>query len=145
MTDLLIVGGSQDEEQALRSALGTVLPDGSVTPWKAAVKSLQDTATLIAAENPSVVAIGSALEDRALDLARHLERTDPLITTILLAEPDLTTLKAAIEVGVREVIAPGATRARPPTRCVARSKRAPPDGPPMTGRWSTDWGGASSP
>jgi pilus assembly protein CpaE len=110
MTDLLIVGGSQDEEQALRSALGTVLPDGSAAPWPATIKSLQDTAELIAADSPSVVAIGSALDDRALDLARHLERTDPLITTILLAEPDLTTLKAAIEVGVREVIAPGATQ-----------------------------------
>ena len=109
MTDLLVVGGSEEETQALKSALGTVLPDGSVTPWKMAVGELAETATRIAAENPSVVAIGSMLEGKALDLAKHLERTDPLITTILLAEPDLATLKAAIEVGVREVIAPGAT------------------------------------
>lgn len=109
MTDLILVGAPGPEKETLRSAFATVIKGGELKVWDEAVRNPEASAARIAKEGPPLVVIGSNLKtETAIDLARALEKADPLITIMLIADPDLDTLKSALEVGIREVLDPKA-------------------------------------
>jgi pilus assembly protein CpaE len=105
MSDLVIVGATDREAALLESSLSTVLAKGTAKRWNLDGKSGAGAAEDIAATAPAVVAIGSALDsDAAIALAKAIERADPLISTMLIAKPDVTILRRAMEAGVREIV-----------------------------------------
>jgi pilus assembly protein CpaE len=110
MTDLILFGVADPEEKTLRSAFATVIKGGDLKVLNGEVSSPEVSAARIAEGGAPLVAIGSKLKiDTAIELARALEQADPLITTMLIADPDLDTLKRALEVGIREVLDPKAS------------------------------------
>lgn len=109
MIEILSVGTTKAQDKRIRAAIkGSGA--GSLMPWAGSVNG--GAAESIVAEHPTTVVLGSDLKaDAAIRLARSLEDLDPTITTVMFADTDATTLRRAIDAGVRGFVRPDATTA----------------------------------
>jgi pilus assembly protein CpaE len=112
MTDLRILLATPyaGYEQRVRQAFDATL-NGALRRLDAdlTAASPADVIRQLGAMAPDVVAIGPGLDlDRALDLARQLERERPEISVLLINEPSAELWQRALRSGVRDVLDPEA-------------------------------------
>jgi pilus assembly protein CpaE len=109
MIEVVSIGTTKAQDKRIRAAI-KASGGGSLMPWGGSVNG--DAAEAILKEHPTTVALGSDLRsDEAIRLARSLEELDPTITTVMFADTDATTLRRAIDAGVRGFVRPDATTA----------------------------------
>jgi pilus assembly protein CpaE len=112
MTDprILLATPFAGYEQRVRQAFDATL-NGDLRRLDADVATASPTEMLrgLASLAPDVVAIGPGLDiERALDLARELERQRPEISVLLVSDPSPELWQQALRSGVRDVLAPEA-------------------------------------
>jgi pilus assembly protein CpaE len=112
MTDprILLATPFAGYEQRVRQAFDATL-NGDLRRLDADVATASPTEMLrgLASLAPDVVAIGPGLDiERALDLARELERQRPEISVLLVSDPSPELWEQALRSGVRDVLAPEA-------------------------------------
>lgn len=96
---ILILSGSETLEQTVRNAVGDVVPVDTAP---------LDRGIAAAGDADVVIVDGTVDADRAFAIAQELDDNRPDVTVVLHLEPTPDVFARAMQVGVRDVLQPGA-------------------------------------
>lgn len=96
---ILILSGSETLEQTVRNAVGDVVPVDTAP---------LDQGIAAAGDADVVIVDGTVDADRAFAIAQELDDNRPDVTVVLHLEPAPEVFSRAMQVGVRDVLQPGA-------------------------------------